>query len=137
MTLGLLVAFVVATCGSPAGTQFRTELPNAGYDPLPLVLYDETGLVIGIEPAEPNPDAGLNAVVEADPGDPDAFIVSWFGGLCDEVAELFLRPSESTLFLHLEVPQGTNCPAMAVRRALRIRTSSPIPEESIVVTGGG
>lgn len=136
IAVGLVTAVVVATCGS-AGQQFRTELPNPGAQPVPVLLSDETGLVTGIGPAEPDPDVDVDPVVEADPADPEAFIVSWFGGLCVEDAELVFRPSESRYFLNIEAPSGGNCPAMAVRRGLRIKTSSPIPVESIVVTGGG
>jgi len=97
----------------------------------------DVGLVIGIEPADPDPDADESASVKADPADPAAFVVSWLGGLCVHEAALFLRPSGSTYFLHVEGRGGGNCPAMAVSRGVRITTSRPIPSGSITVTGGG
>jgi hypothetical protein len=138
MTLGLLVAFLVATCGSPVGHELRTNLPTGDYSPLQVVLSDATGLVTGIEPAEADPQADAKAVIEVDPADPAAFIVTWLGGLCESEAVLTFRSSESSYFLHVEVHRGGGgCPAMAVSRSLRVRTSNPIPAESIVVTGGG
>jgi hypothetical protein len=139
MTLGLFVAVVVAACGSSEGRLFQTVMPTVQGDPLPVALRDLSGLVTGIEPAEFDPRATTGPLVGADPADPGAFIVSWLGGLCDDAAALSFRRSDSTYALRLEIrlKPGFGCPAAGVPRGLRIETSSPIPADSILISGGG
>lgn len=138
VAIGLVVAISVAACGSPEDRRFETALPTSDYDPLPVVLRDETGLVLGIEPARFDPQGPGELRVEADPIDRAALLVSWLGGLCEGDAALTFWRSDSTYALHLAISRkpGTGCPALGVGRALRITTSSPIPADSILVSGG-
>lgn len=140
IAVGLLLTAFLAACFPPAGRPFHTTLSTPdGSNPLPVALGDETDLVIGIEPAEPATSASLEPLVQADPTDPSAVIVSWVGGMCDNDASLSLRPSGAGYALHLEVHQklGLGCPAAGVLRGLRINTSRPIPLGSITTSGRG
>ncbi len=140
LTLGL----ALAGCLGPSGQLFRTTLLHvspdnpAGDRPLPVVLGDETGLVLGIEPAV-GEVVESNLAVRSDPADPNALIVSWFGGMCDSDAEVLFRPHEAGYSLALTVGRklGLGCPAAAVLRGLRIRTSAPVSPESIETFGSG
>jgi hypothetical protein len=138
MAIGLFVAVFVAACGSPEGQLFRTALPTSDYAPLPVLLRDTTGLVTGIEPATYDERAFLEPLVEADPADPGAFIVSWLGGLDEGEAAFTFSRSDSTYALQLAVrPKGgTGFPALGVGRGLRVKTSSPIAPDSILLSGG-
>lgn len=139
----VVVALVVAACLPPAGRTYQTTLlhispdnPSGDY-PLPVTLSDQTDLVVGIEPAEGS--YGLEPVVQSDPADPKALILSWLGGMCDNDALVSFQPSGSSYALHLEVHQklGLGCPAAGILRGLRIVTSEPIPIGSIAVSGRG
>jgi hypothetical protein len=140
VTLGL----ALAGCLGPSGQLFKTTLLHispenpAGDLPLPVVLGDETGLVLGIEPAV---GEGFESkpTVRSDPADPSAVIVSWLGGMCDSDAELLFRPHEAGYTLALTVGRklGLGCPAAAVLRGVRIKTSAPVSPESIETFGSG
>jgi len=133
------LAFVVTACLPPRGTLFHTTLtgPDESYT-LPIALGDQTALVTGIEPTEGDPTVS-DPIVQGDPSDPNAVIVRWLGGLCDNDVALSLTSSESGYALHLEVhgKLGLGCPAVGVLRGLRIKTSKPIPADSIAVSGHG
>jgi hypothetical protein len=105
-----------------------------------VVLSDETRLVTGIEPGTMEPGADdAELAARTDPIDPNAFIVSWLGGACDNDAALTFKQAEGGYLLNVAVhgkfgfPGG--CPALGVPRDLRIITSTPIPVDSIVVAG--
>jgi len=140
VTLGL----VLAACLGPIGQLFKTTLLHispdnpAGDLALPVVLGDETGLVVAIEPATGD-TSDLKPSVRSDPADPNAVIVSWLGGMCDSDAELLFRPHEAGYTLALTVGRklGLGCPAAAVLRGLRIKTSAPVVPESIETFGSG
>jgi len=140
LTLGLVAALAVGACQGPAGRLFRTTLatPDGSY-PLPIVLGDETDLVIGIEPGSTDGSSALAATVAADPGDPSALVVRWLGGACDNDAGLsfWISPDGYALTLQVNGKPGLGCIALGVPRAVRIRTSKPIPANSIFVSGGG
>ncbi|HEX7473922.1 MAG TPA: hypothetical protein VF323_12635 [Candidatus Limnocylindrales bacterium] len=75
----------------------------------------------------------------ADPTHPNAFIVSWLGGACDNDAALTFKRLEGGYVLNVAVhgkfsfPGG--CTANGIFRDVRIVTSSPIPVDSIVAAG--
>jgi hypothetical protein len=141
IAVSVLGAAAVAACSGPSTSQFKTELHFANEDaPLPVVLSDETGMVTGIEsgPVDQQVDYA-EPVARADPTDPNAFIVSWLGGACDNDASLTFKVSEGVYELNVAVhgklgfPGG--CTALGIPRDVRILTSSPIPVDSIVAAG--
>ncbi len=138
----LLSAAAVAACTGPAsGRQFTAVLQVSDeVPPLPVVLNDETGLVTGIASAPMDPGAAYaEPAVRADPTDPNAFIISWLGGACDNDAALTFKRMEGVYVLNVAVngkfgfPGG--CTANGILRDVRIVTSSPIPLDSIVAAG--
>ena len=115
--------------------QVSDEVP-----PLPIVLSDETGLVTGIASAPMDPAAGYaQPAAREDLTDPNAFIVSWLGGACDNDASLTFKRDEGGYVLNVAVhakgglPAG--CTASGILRDVRVVTSSPIPVDSIVAAG--
>lgn len=139
----VLGALAIAACSGPSPSrQFKAVLQfSEEARTLPVVLSDETGLVTGIEsgPLDPSFDYSAPAA-RADPTDPNAFIVSWLGGACDNDAELRFTANEGGYVLGVAV-HGTfgfpgGCPALGIPRDVRIVTSSPIPLDSIVASGG-
>jgi hypothetical protein len=145
VALSLMLTLTLAACLPPAGRLFNTTLihkspANPGGDyPLPVTLGDQTDLVVGIEPTDADESGGLAPLVKADPTDPNALIVSWLGGLCDNDAAVSFQPSGSGYTLHLDVHEklGLGCPAAGLLRGLRIITSEPIPIDSIAASGSG
>ena len=135
VALLLAVAVVVAACSDPASVrQFSDEA-----DPYPVVLDDETGLVTGIAsvPLDTFDNWGEPAI-RADPTDPNAFFITWFGGPAHDAA-LSFKPFQDGYLLRLEVHANCGFPcgrtAIGVPRVVRIVTSSPIPLDSIQVGG--
>jgi hypothetical protein len=143
LVVALLIGLAVAACAGPsASRQFTTVLKFSDEAvPLPAVFKDETGLVtaIGSGPMDPTVNYS-DPVVRADSTDPNAFIVSWLGGACDNDALLWFTRGQGVYALSVEVhgkvgfPGG--CTASGVPRDVRIVTSSPVPIASIVASGG-
>ena len=134
-----LVVALAACSASPSGRPFGTVLRFADDGaPFPVTLSDETGLVTGIEPAAMDlpPD---HLQTRADPGDPNAFIVSWLGGACDSDAALTFSMNKGTYLLNVAVHEkfsfGGGCPAVGIPRVIRIVTSAPVPADAIVAAG--
>jgi hypothetical protein len=132
-------AAVVACSGPSSSRQFSAVLQfSAEAPPLPVLLSDETGQVTGIDSAPMDPGAPYSELAaRADPTDPNAFIVSWLGGACDNDAALTFKRSEAGYVLDVAIhgKLGMGCTALGVARDVRIVTSSPIPVDSIVAAG--
>ena len=138
-----VAAVAMAACSGPTSSrQFSAVLqPSDEVPSLPVVLSDETGLVTGITSAPMDPGGEYREVVaRADPTDPNAFIVSWLGGACDNDAALTFQRHEGGYVLSVAVHGkggflGGSCTLQGIVRDLRIVTSSPIPVDSIVAAG--
>jgi hypothetical protein len=132
-------AAVVACSGPSSGREFSAVLQaSGGTPPLPVVLSDGTGLVTGIESAPMDPSSAYSELAaRADPTDPNAFIISWLGGACDNDASLTFKRAEGGYVLNVAVhgKLGLGCTAAGVARDVRIVTSSPIRVDSIVAAG--
>ena len=137
-TIALAVALLATGCLGPAGRQFRTALAEPGVAaPFPIVLGDETGLVLGIESGPVDPGARTELAVHEDPTDPLAFIAVWMGGAIDDDAVLSFRRVGSGFALRLDVHRGFgDSTSEGIARSLRILTTEPIPVESITASGG-
>jgi hypothetical protein len=137
--LALLGAAVVAACSGPtSNSQFSAVLRfSPDSPPLPVVLSDETGRVTGIASAPMDPGASPELAARVDPTDPNAFIVSWLGGACDNDASLTFKRHEAGYVLNVAVhPKiGLGCTALGIPRDVRIVTSGPIPLDAIVAAG--
>lgn len=136
----LLVTVLVAACGGPSGSPmptprlFRTVLSHGDTPSVPVVLSDSTGLVTALGPQiDPRSDEREPALL-ADPSEPNAFEITWLGGLCDEEIDLEFAPAEDGFTLRLNVHASGSCPAAGVSRGVRIVASRAIPLATIVVT---
>jgi hypothetical protein len=93
---------------------------------------------IASAPLDPS-TAYLKLTVRADLAGPNAFIVSWLGGACDNDASLTFKRLEAGYVLNVAVHGKFSllggCTAAGVLRDVRIVTSSPIPLDSIVAAG--
>lgn len=144
LAAGLVLAVLVAACSTetartaqPAGSFFRTTIPT--YSVLPVTLLDETGLVVGIGSWSAEFQWTNEALVQADPADPNAFVIYWMGVHAERQASISFATTTSGYAVHLEIEFKTQGGGtlVALPRAVRIKTSSPVAIESIVVTGPG
>jgi hypothetical protein len=135
----MLAAAVLLGCESPPqGVLFHATLSNPdGAYPLPVILGDQTGLVVGVGPAVYDPVDFRNAGILADPTEPRAFIVTWLGGACDSNETLVLRSTATGYDLELAEHEkaGLGCIALGVLRGLRVETSKAIPIAAITISG--
>lgn len=140
VALTLVVAVLLVAC-QPDGRVFQTTLPTDDRDPLPVTLTDETGLVTRVVPAQGDPATWNFAgpTLHADPNDPNASILTWTGGMCDQDTTVRFHEQHGGYLLNVAIHEnsGFGCPAAAVLRAIRIATSSPLPIESVTVAGNG
>ena len=133
-----MLAVVLASCVQPPAATYTTTIANpTGELPLPVTLGDRTGLVAGIGPATFDQGDFRDAGVLADPNSPNAFILTWMGGMCDNDAAVVFSSITSGYDLHLNVHEklGGGCPAAGVLRGLRIATTSPIAMGAISISG--
>ena len=137
-TIAVAVALLATGCLGPSGRQFRTSLPEPGVAaPFPIVVGDETGLVVGIEPGPIDPWARIELAVHEDPTSQMAFIAVWMGGAIDDDAVLSFRRVGSGFALSLDAHRGLgNSTSEGIARSLRIVTTEPISVESITASGG-
>lgn len=139
LTLALFVGVFTTACLQPAGTLFRaTALQPDGAYPMPVTLGDETGFVVAIESAPGDYGDGDLPHVQSDPEDPNAVIVSWGTGACDDDTAASFKGAAAGYRLDLDVNEGfpVACSAQLLIRGLRIRFSTPIPADTIGVFGG-
>src|SRR5262245_6981723 len=115
----------------------RHRAATRGSYPMPVVLGDETGLVTAIESASGDGSAGLPQV-KPDPQNPNAVIVSWGTGACDDGTAVSVQRAGAGLRLDLAVHSGFDlgCTAQLLIRGLRIQFSEVVPANSIVAHGG-
>jgi hypothetical protein len=137
-TVASLIVIVTAAC-QPAGALFNTTVhqPDGSY-PMPVVLGDQTGLVIGIEPTVGDFPRGDLPNVQPAQDDPNAVIVSWGTGACDDDSAVSFQRSEAGYRLTVVVHGGFSmgCTAQLLIRTLQIRFSEAIPASSILAIGG-
>jgi hypothetical protein len=137
LLVGAIVGALLAACGQAPGAVFQTTLSNpTGESRLPVTLADRTGLVVGIGPAEFDSTDFRDAGILADPTGPNAFIVTWLGGMCDSDTALVLSPTAAGHDLHIVVHGGFgSCPGAGVLRGLRVETSKPLDLGLITISG--
>ncbi|NJD26671.1 MAG: hypothetical protein FIA92_00035 [Chloroflexi bacterium] len=145
LAAGLAIAVFLAACSTgnvgstqPPGTFFHTTIPT--HSVLPVTLLDTTGLVVGIEPWSTEFQWANTALVQADPADPNAFVIYWIGVSAEGQAFISFSTTTPGYALHLEIrpkPERGGGTLVALPRAVRIETSRPVPIESIVVTEQG
>ncbi len=130
----IAAAVVFAACGLGFPQQFTHTLPaERGWDPLPIVLVDRTGKVVGIKVVNRLgfPDSGDG--VQAVPGS-NAVIVNWISGACDErVAMTFESRSGEGLFTIATARPPNPCILIARGRRLLVRFLTPVDGAALSV----
>lgn len=139
-TMVLLLAVLMTACQGPAGTTFGATLiqPDGSY-PITVVLGDQIGLVTAIDSASGDWNGGDLPLVEPDPDDANAVILSWGTGACDDDTAVSFQRSGAGYRLDVEVHDGFNlggCTAQLLIRRLVIRFAEAVPANSIVAFGG-
>jgi hypothetical protein len=136
--VGLLLALVMAACGPPPGTVYRLTLVDIeGNFPVPIVMGDQTDLVVAIEADDWDETWDGTASIKADPKDARTLIVHWLGGACDNDATLIFYEGALGLALDLTTHGkiGLGCTAQGIQRGIRITLTEPVAPESISFTG--
>ena len=139
-TRALLLLLLIAACsGQLAGRTFETTLVDQGGEyALPVRLGDTTDKVLRIEQGTLEPGRVSGTGVWAVAGNPNSFVVTWLGGVCDGDAVINLWPLDEGygLQIHTNGKPGLGCPAAAVPRSLLVTLSEPVAAESIAIVGG-
>ena len=137
-TLALVLAVALSACQSPPGTQFRatTVQPDGSY-PMPVVLGDQTGLVVAIKSAPGDGSARLPSV-QPDLGDPKAIIVTWGTGACDDDTGIGLQRSGDRFQMRIAVNSGIDlgCTSQLLARGLWVQFSEAVDADAFDVSGG-
>ena len=130
-----LFALLAAGCGDPAGRIFRTTVagPDGSYAQ-EVVLGDQTGLVVGLEPGEIGAnDAFDPPSVSSDPADPNTLVFRWSNGACDHPAISLVRSGDRYRISVNPRPSLGACMAILLFRAVRIRFSEAVAPAEVEV----
>ncbi len=130
----LLISIAVSACGGePPGKLYRTTVqnPNGSYAQ-EVVLGDQTGLVVGVDPSMWDGRTVYDPpTVVIDAQDPMALIFRWANGACDHPAITFSRSGDRfALRVDPRESSGT-CVGILLYRAVRIRLTDPISPDQI------
>jgi hypothetical protein len=132
-----LVALALVACASD-GQRFSTTLryPDGSY-PLPVVVVDQTGLVVSVDRVAAGAGTGDTVPVVTLASDKSGIAVSWLGGACTDGATISFGRTPTGFSIHLRGshPMFGSCPAIGLFRSVFIRLSEPIDPSTIVVSG--
>ena len=120
-----LALVLLAGCSLLPGRQFTYTFPaGPGLAALPVVLTDTTGTVIGLEEAppgfQPRLDVGMATIAQ----NPNAVVIRWIGGSCDERVSITEEGSPSVTFV-VTTTSAVACDLGGVPRALLLHLSKP------------
>jgi uncharacterized protein YcfL len=134
-----LLSLLVVACGAPFAELHETTLPSPdGQRPLPVRLIDTSQRVVSMEPELSDHAGSDEPTLTAVQGKPNAFVLSWIGGMCDSDVEIHFRPLESGFGLqfHTNANPGLGCPAAGIYRAIRVELTEPLSIEDIDIVPG-
>ena len=135
-----LAAVLIAGCalGQPAGIQVTLPAVDP-WDPLPVTVVDNAGIVAGAAPADgsfTNEDTDERAVeIGMLPGRDDAIQVDWTGGACDDRATVTIDPEGDTFRIATHTMQdltALSCPAVGIPRSLVLTLTGPMDADAFV-----
>ena len=139
LTLVVLVAAIAVGCDATSqgseGRVLTTVLPGfSGIPPLPVVVDDRTGMVVGV--AEGRGEATQPDGAGDVPGLPNAVAVRWLGGTCDHrVVIAVSRPVR--WLIDVRTDRASSCTLAGISRAIVLAMTSPIdPTDVDVVIDG-
>ena len=133
------LALLVLACGPPAGQLHVITLSTPdGEHPLPVRLGDTSERIVSIEPELFDGAAANDPSVRGVAGKPNAFVLSWIGGMCDSDVVINFWPEEDGfgLQLHTNAKPGLGCPAAGIGRAIQIELSEPVSVDDITLVPG-
>jgi hypothetical protein len=115
------LAVVFAAC-SLAARKFDLVLSAGGAaEELPVVVTDETGLVLNVGEASLDAPAPLPRGLMTLNGEPDTVIVHWVGGACDEGVAMTVSGSDDLTIAVAITSSPEACDAVGVPRAVFIK----------------
>ena len=101
------------SCGVPTGGPDLPDDAQASDRPLPVILGDETGLVVGVEPVSMDFTTWTDTPrLRADPADARAAVLSFLGGMCDQDVKLAFRLHKAVYELRVDVAQKPGSAAL-------------------------
>jgi len=136
-----LVALVVAQAFVGSRT-FRADPPNLGdqpgWDPVPVTVYDATGLVAEVRVWTRPEDWGGDPPLEGAVTLPDSWVrVGWIGGACADRSLLaFVDGGPGLRMAWWEQGLFLGCPAVGIPRAIEVRLTRLIEPDRIEVVPG-
>ena len=117
---------LLAGCSLLPGRQFAFSVPAEGARPaVPGILADTTGMVIKVDVVNdvaPPLDKGMMT----SPADPNAVVVHWVGGACDERIQIDVLPEGGTTIQVATTTQPGPCELIGLSRAVRIEFAAPV-----------
>lgn len=135
--VGLGVSMVAL--GSRTFRAAPTDLgPQPGWGPLPVTLYDSTGLVAEVRVWTRPADAGTDPPLLGVLGLPDLWVrLGWLGGACVDGTELvFVEGRPGYRLVWREQGLVLACPAIGIHRAVELRLTRRIAPGDIEVVAG-
>ena len=117
-----VLAVAIGACSFLPGRQFGYTFPADGdRAALPVVLTDTTGNVVALDEAP----AGFRPVIDPGiataPQDPNAVVIHWTGGACDELVSITTEGAPSVTFVVTTTVKPIDCDAFAVSRAVLVQ----------------
>jgi len=154
VVLAMAMATILIRYGPPGARTFASEFSSIDGDPdgsidifkLPVALHDRTGLVTGFETRQPGPDDvsrfASSGEALAAPDAPEALLVGWLGGACEDSVEISVTGSESHLDVSVKANRsfslfGYGCPSLGVPRRVLVGFLRPIDPTDVHVTFDG
>jgi hypothetical protein len=124
-----LTAAVLSSCALLGTRQFSLTVPGRDdLDALRVTFVDQTGTVMGLEPAPQGDDLGaFDRGVQPVPGTRNAIIIEWAGGACDEMTIVTLEDRQGSMWVTVKRDGNDKpCILIAIGRRMVIRFYMPV-----------
>ena len=123
----VLAIAVLGGCSTFGVRTFGYAFPaEDGRAAVPVLLTDHAGAVTEIDQAPPGvqpiADAGFMAV----PDMPNALVIHWIGGACDEKVDIDVKESGGLTFTLSTAVRPVACDAVAIPRAVLVKLTRPL-----------
>jgi hypothetical protein len=123
----------------PYPPDLTIELPENEWGTFALLVYDESGLVIGGQSAAPGSDGTVPSAVAAQP-ERNELVVTWTGGACSHQPYLRVRGDARDLNLviapaPIEISfTAADCPAVGIPQTVTLSLSGPVDQTAVEIT---
>jgi hypothetical protein len=124
--LALLAAVVLVGCSWFSRT-FDFSFPAVGdIAALPVVVHDQSGIIVSVDDGPPVPERPIPAGIGTVDRNPNALVVFWTGGACDESVAITVSAPPNLDFMITTNRKPGGCDAIGIGRSLLIRLSEPL-----------